>query len=40
MTEEQTKRCYRKDRASSKVEIAAMAISFILLTIFVCWINL
>jgi hypothetical protein len=40
MTEEQTKRCYRKDRASSKVEIAAMGISFILLTIFVCWINL
>ncbi len=40
MTEEQTKRCYRKDRASGNVEIAAIAISFILLTIFVCWINL
>jgi hypothetical protein len=40
MTEEQTKRCYRKDRASSKVEIAAMTISFVLLTIFVFWISL
>jgi hypothetical protein len=40
MTEEQTKRCYRKDRASSKVEIAAMGISFILLAILILWISL
>jgi hypothetical protein len=40
MTEEQTKRCYRKDRASGNVEIAAMGISFILLTILVLCIGL